>query len=363
MADSPPSDFSLVFLRSLILQRKPLSTRKKVLFSLLAFFGCMVVCEVMLRVFDVYYHPLKIEIHGIESDWRLAHSFEFDCFVYDPDRIWRPKKDFDVFNAQGFRGKELSEPKQPNEYRIFTIGDSNTLGWRDTDRNKGANWPADLQQLMPEPPDPSSVSTNPAKQYSVTNAGIWGYSSYQGLQQLKDILVYQPDMVTVSFGSNDAMLVTIPDTQFTATLFESIIGRTRIGQLAIQLHDNIEAGAQDIDDGVLVHRVSPDEYRTNLREIARICKENGIECVFLTRPFIGDCEDHISPELWWKHFAPQYVDATIEAGREADVTVIDIYSHFKDREDLFADESHFTIEGHALAAEFIYEQIKPLLPQ
>jgi len=344
------------------LQRKPLSMRKKILFSLPAFLGCIVVCEAMLRVFDVYYHPLNIEIHGIETDWRLAHSFEFDCFVYDPNLIWRPKKNFNVFNAQGFRGEELSEPKQPNEYRIFTIGDSNTLGWRVDDKNRGSNWPANLFELLPKPTDPTIVTTKPVKRYSVTNAGIWGYSSYQGLQQLKEIVAYKPDLVTISFGSNDAMLVTIPDTQFTSTLFESIIGRTRIGQLMIQLYDNIEAGAQDVDDGVLVHRVSPDEYRANLCEMARICKENGIECVLLTRPFIGDCEDHINPELWWKWFAPQYVDATIEAGREADVMVIDVNSHFKDRPDLFADESHFTEQGNRLAAKFIYEQIKPLLP-
>ncbi len=343
-------------------QRKPLSMRKKALFSLLAFLGCLVVCEVALTVFDVRYHPLKIDVHGIETDWRFQHSFADYHFVYDPDLIWRPRKDFDVFNAQGFRGKLLSKSKQPNEYRIFTIGDSNTLGWRDSDPNKGSNWPASLQELLPKPLDSSSVSSNPGTRYSVTNAGVWGYSSYQGLQQLKKILAYEPDMVTISFGSNDAMLVTVPDTQFTSTFFESIIGKTRVGQAVIQLYGNIEAGGQEIDEGALVRRVSLEQYRDNLREIARICKTNGIECVFLTRPFIGDCEDHERPKLWWKHFAPRYVDATIEAGRENDVMVVDIHSHFKDSEDLFADESHFTTLGHSLAAEFIYGRIKPLLP-
>lgn len=345
------------------MQRKPLPTRKKVLFSLLGFLGCLVVCEVSLRVFDVHYHPLKIKVEGDEMDWRFKHSFGDESFVYDPDLIWRPKKDFDVFNAQGFRGSQLPETKRAGEYRIFTIGDSNTLGWRDSDENKGANWPADLLELLPEQLDSLGVGTNPGIRYSVTNAGVWGYSSFQGLRQLKKILLYEPDMVMVSFGSNDALLVTTPDTQFTSTFFESIIGKTRIGQLAIQFFDSMEAGARDADQTPAVHRVSLQQYGDNLREIARICKTNDIECVFLTRPFIGDCSDLPNPELWWKHFAPKYVDATIEVGREVDVTVIDIYAHFEGREDLFEDESHFTDVGHGLAAELIHERIKPLLPK
>ena len=345
------------------MQPKVHSTRKKALLSLAALLCALLVCEILLRVYDVRYRPMKIDVDGVQTDWRFDHSFKDEHFVYDPKLIWRPKKSYSVFNAQGFRGEDLPEQKRSDEYRIFAIGDSNTLGWTGDNDNQGANWPADLQKILTEQVDPMSVSTKPGNRYSVTNAGVWGYSSFQGRQRLPEILALQPDMVMISFGSNDALLVVVPDADFTATFFESVIGTTRIGQLILQFWDNMAAGGKDVDEQQLVHRVSVDEYRDNLREIISICKANEVECVLLTRPFIGDSSAHLNPERWWKHFAPQYVDATLEVARQNDVLAVDVYSRFKDEEDLFADESHFTELGHRLAAEFIYEQIKPRLPQ
>lgn len=44
----------------------------------------------------------------------------------------------------------------------------------------------------------------PGREIEVLNAGIHGYTSYQGLAQLKYRLVrYQPDLVIVQFGIND----------------------------------------------------------------------------------------------------------------------------------------------------------------
>jgi hypothetical protein len=53
--------------------------------------------------------------------------------------------------------------------------------------------------------------------------------------------------------------------------------------------------------------------------------------------------------------------ATIEVGKNYDAPVIDMYSQFKDKEEYFADESHFNEKGHRLAAEIIFNQINPLL--
>ena len=38
------------------------------------------------------------------------------------------------------------------------------------------------------------------------------------------------------------------------------------------------------------------------------------------------------------------------------------FHHFKDRDSLFADDSHFTKEGHDLAAEIILRRLKPWIP-
>ncbi len=40
--------------------------------------------------------------------------------------------------------------------------------------------------------------------FEVINAGVLGYTSYQGLKYFqRDIIKYQPDLITVCFGIND----------------------------------------------------------------------------------------------------------------------------------------------------------------
>ena len=46
---------------------------------------------------------------------------------------------------------------------------------------------------------------------------------------------------------------------------------------------------------------------------------------------------------------------------KADSSVGSFYARFKGKDDLFADESHFTAEGHRLAAALILDGIRPLV--
>jgi len=324
---------------------------KKVLLSFGSLLIAVLISEALLRLVGYRYSPLSINIHADRNDHRFRHAFENEDFLYDPILIWRPKEDAAVFNSQGFRGKELSEEKQPDEFRLFALGDSNTLGWHDADQvgeNRGANWPAYLEQLMP----------SGDRQYSVTNAGVWGYSSFQGLGRFRQILRFHPDMVLVSFGSNDAHKVVVSDADYAPVAALSPLLRTRCGQLFQAMRDRLVTGRRSCKDEELVFRVGLDQYRSNLNEIVRIAKENGIQCVLLTRPFRGKSTD----ELYWKTHAPSYVAATIEVGQANGVPVIDVYSHFEDKAEYFFDESHFTEPGHRLAAKIIYQRIRPLLP-
>ena len=127
---------------------RALTYAKKVLLSLAAALLTLAVCEGVLWIVGYEYSPLAIEAEQTVSDWRMYHAFGDDCFRYDPKLFWRPKPYRSVFNAQGFRGRALEKEKLPGEYRIFAVGDSNTLGWdpNDTDKRKnGANWPEFLE--------------------------------------------------------------------------------------------------------------------------------------------------------------------------------------------------------------------------
>jgi hypothetical protein len=107
-----------------------------------------------------------------------------------------------------------------------------------------------------------------------------------------------------------------------------------------------------------VPRVSLEQYKNNLKEIIRISKENNIQPVLLTRPYIWNSPD----ELWWKYFAPDYNSSTIQIAKREGIPVIDVYTYFKDKELYFEDESHFSRMGHMVASVIIYESIFSSLP-
>ena len=68
-----------------------------------------------------------------------------------------------------------------------------------TDGPPRGGWPSWLHRLLAEQPPA------PVRRFEVLNAGVAGYSSHQGvLRFLQEVDRYQPDLVLVSFGWNDA---------------------------------------------------------------------------------------------------------------------------------------------------------------
>jgi lysophospholipase L1-like esterase len=303
--------------------------------------------EFALRASGYQYSPVKIGTN-VNSDFREQHAFQDRHLVYDPDLIWRPLSgQFSPFNPQGFRGATVDPEKRPSTLRIIAIGDSNTFGW---DVDEGANWPSQLQGLF--------SASRPGTE--VINAGVWGYTSFQGLQRFKEMLAFHPDLVLVSFGGNDAHPVTVPDVEYVRRhdRIERVTRATRklrLAQLAVAVWDR----AQMMNDGgKLGPRVSLDDYKAHLREIVREGRERGVRVVLLTRPYVGESTDPAS----WKTYAPQYNAATIEIGRTENVPVIDVYAAFKDHPDVFDDEAHFGVKGHRMAAELLHAELAKLLP-
>src|SRR5262245_41704635 len=323
---------------------------KKLCLALASVFLTLVVVEIFLRVIGYSYTPLSIEVINNWSEWRYYHSFQDKHFVYDPYLLWRPREGDPMFNSQGYRGDEISVAKKPGSYRIFAVGDSNTLGWRGKD---GPNWPLDLQDLLRQKSD----------RFTVINAGVYGYSSFQGLRRFKEALPFQPDMVLISFGCNDAMRVTMSDEEFAnrkirSTGLDTTLVKFRVGQLFLACSDKIVFNGKE----GLVPRVSLQEYEDNLGKIIRLAKEKKIQVVLLTRPFIDPSLDPSPHKLWWREYGSAYNDATREVGKRSGVPVIDIHAQFQGKKKYYVDESHFTKEGHQLAAKIIYDRILPLVP-
>jgi lysophospholipase L1-like esterase len=193
----------------------------------------------------------------------------------------------------------------------------------------------------------------------VINAGVYGYTSFQGVRRLRECLTYEPDLVLVSFGANDAHLVGGTDAAYARRLTQRramlrLLNLSRLGQLVLAALDKVDARMRHTEP---TRRVEIEEYRANLGEMVRLCRERGARPVLLTRPFQGHTHD---PESW-KSMGPDYNQVTREVGAKLDVPVIDVFKEFKKRRHLFEDESHFTVAGHWEAARFIYQELLPVL--
>lgn len=299
-----------------------------------------------LRAVGYRYSPLAIGASNA-NDHREAHAFHDRHLAYDRDLIWRPvSSQFSPFNPQGFRGAPIDSVKPPGTLRIVAIGDSNTFGWAVDD---GVNWPAQLEVALAA----RRAGTR------VINAGVWGYTMYQGRQRFRELLGYAPDMVLVSFGANDAHHVRVPDAGYVRghdriAQLSRLTEHFRVAQLAVAAWDR--AVTSQTAEG-LGPRVPLDDYRVYLWDVIRAAQAHHVVPVLLTRPFVGDSTDPVS----WKTHAPAYNAATREIGAAAGVPVVDVYAEFRDRPTLFDDESHFGVEGHRQMAALLAARLTAIL--
>lgn len=141
--------------------------------------------SVSRKYMDVY-GPVRVE----EERSRLPIQF----FPRIPDSL-RGNTVWEIsINSAGFRDTELPSAKAASAFRILCLGDSWTFG-----ANVGQDhaYPQQLQALL--------TSAYPRADFEVLNLGVLGYSSFQGLRLLRNVLdELDPDLVTIGFGMNDA---------------------------------------------------------------------------------------------------------------------------------------------------------------
>ncbi len=315
---------------------------------LLVFMGTVIgraLVEAGLRIVDYRYSPLQVEIRD-KSDWRFYHAFEDEHFVYDAAKFWAPRKGELGFDSHGFKGADFPVPKPSDEVRVFAIGDSNTLGWSG---EGGASWPMFLEEAF----------RVEGRSVRVVNAGVYGYTSHQGLIRFEEVLAFEPDVVLFSFGGNDGLRVITSDADYAAqnlwkTGLADTLLKVRVGHLVLRALDTVQG--EPGEDGGLLPRVSLQAYRENLHAAIELAEREEIQIFLLTRPFLGDTVDS-----QYKLSSVAYNRATIEVGRERGVPVIDVYARFKDQEQYFSDSMHHNEEGYRIAGRMLHEQLRSLI--
>ena len=285
-----------------------------------------------------YHKPMSTRMmYGIE-DWREHVVTNDNLRIQDPVLLWRPQPGMYPYNEQGFKSTTImAVPKPPNVYRIIAYGDSNTDG------PVGMDWSSELQKLL-EP------RNTPERKYEVINAGVAGYSSYQGLQRfMQEVDLYEPDLIFVSFGWNDlAQAVGEPDKHYrqkskAAILILRILIKYRTYQV-IQHYVQAPRLAQ-LAKAELPPRVSLEDYVDNMRRFAELGRERGIAVVFLSRPYKYSTEE-ILHNSSWRSRVPLYNRRLAEFAAAQGEHFIDVQAHYElHTQGLFSDEAHFYTEG------------------
>ncbi len=317
-------------------------------FSTLTF---LLLAEGLLRLFgpDLDVGGLVVR-HGGNP---LLASFTSAHFVRDPDLMWAPHRSYPPFNAEGYRGQPVARPKPRGELRILAVGDSNTLGHT-------ASWANNLAATF----DPRTLGR---ERTTVVNASVYGYSSQQGRLRLEQFRDFEPDLVLISFGGNDAGPNVAPDRAFHVTGWQRTLDlwstRLRLAALVryaghrlARRSDRKSSPARESSPAPSVPRVSLEEYRENLRAMIARSRELGARPVLFTRPF---AYDEYAAELN-RPLRPYYF-ATLEVGAEEKVPVIDLHRMMGHHWSLYQDFAHFNGRGHELAGRLVAQALTAVL--
>lgn len=142
--------------------------------------------EVILRLF----FPNSVNfLHSRVSNVLLFENIPSYSFTYSGKEFRNTIK----YNSLGFRGKEYSQDKRNDTFRIAVLGDSFVEGLQLPDNQL-------LTAILEEKLNSYSQSLN----YEVMNFGVSGYGTDQELLLLTNkVIQYSPDLVILVFTAND----------------------------------------------------------------------------------------------------------------------------------------------------------------
>ncbi|MFY9826747.1 MAG: GDSL-type esterase/lipase family protein [Thermoanaerobaculia bacterium] len=125
------------------------------------------------------------------------------------------------------------------------------------------------------------AARHPAARWTGVNLGTAGWTTYQGLRQLRrDVLPLRPRVATIYFGWNDHWIgFGLPDEDVARLLHRtgSAWQDVRLVQLAEKAHVATHRSAKN-------RRVPLADFRRNLDAMVRLARSHGIEPVLITAP-------------------------------------------------------------------------------
>ncbi|MEE3329663.1 MAG: GDSL-type esterase/lipase family protein [Myxococcota bacterium] len=280
---------------------------------------------------------------------------------YDPTLFWKLR---DGLDAQLVEGDVLGQPmsfrvstldslrsapirSSAPGLRVLALGDSCTFGLGVDD---SATWPAQLQGML----ESQGVDAE------VINAGVPGYTAFQGLRWLETQgLALKPDVLVVIFGFNDRDFWSSRSDIDTARTLERLpwqvvaehsrlytglrqLLRSRNGARKTSAAAQAESqkSAEDV-----VPRLAPDEFQKVLHAIAQRAADADIKLVFATWPYRAQAEKQVRHTILYQTLLEAVAGQT-------DTKLVDLVGPFVDGGlPLFIDHVHASVEGNRVAAQ------------
>lgn len=300
--------------------------------------------------------PLDGNVNLGVPEFFESHTSRFWALRPDIDRppcFWG-----DVTDRRGMRRRSGSSAADPcsDSGTVLCVGDSCTYGLGVT---VDEAWPALLDARLPRP---------------VLNAGVPGYSSYQGRLYLDEIrTVCHPAACVVQFGPNDANpwpsrqrdgVVCLTDRQRARFVslrirFETSRALSALFRAVDPVPEPIPRPFDDADWEHTTPRVPLDEFRAGLAGMAGA----GIPTVLLAWP-----RRQLLDDAWAQRMPEERAHAYYEAVAAVPApggAVVELLPVFRGSglppHEIYLDDVHLTPAGHRLVADAVAEAIRRVL--
>ncbi len=339
---------------------------RRVLFSLAVLMTALVLSEAVARAAGRSLLPRS----------RSLEAFPGEADPNEPNMVgdivtgWRARvggqRSFGIpggtfVNSRGLRGGELPIPKPAGIRRVLLVGDSTVFGVLVADGDTFAyRVQVALQQIDPN--------------ITVLNAGTPGWSSWQARRALDDrLLDYEPDLLVIATLWSDAQRTSRSDAdRFPATL--PVLDQSRAFLILREWVREVRYGGamERVWVGLQPPRESPapssrppepaeirvplPDYEANLAAMARMVADRGGSAAYLVLPCVRDPAAGIVGD-----FRDDYRAAMRRAAASSGAPIADTPAAFvgTDPGQMFLDDVHPTVAGHAKVAEVLARTLEP----
>lgn len=327
----------------------------------LAFFFAVMELTLYFSGFNYSQFPRLMNIKMVDDyiDWQKS-EVTVQHFIPHKRRMWAAKPNLGVVNADGYIGQSISVERKPGVKRIMFLGDSCTAG----------------TGLYPDFVLNGLTSQIDSEVEGLIVA-VGGYSTYQGLEFLKNSLKYKPDILVSYFGWNDHWLAIggLPDNEFKELselqiFIHNTFSKLRTFQL---LHfmiypphkysiDNRASLKNDPEKFAQLTRVPPEFYISNLNEMIKIARENKIKIYFISPPMGSHIAELNKDYLFPTQVIPQIHQYYVGLLKNViadypEATLINFDNVVFDKSVMMDDGIHPNAKGHKLIAEGIVETL------